>query len=62
MVVAGAAVWISTDEAGNNVVAGTKYSSATGIVTFMLDDGDYWCWKQAAGHAFDNPEEFTVAG
>lgn len=62
VVVDGAAVWISTDENGANVVAGTKYSSATGIVTFMLDDGDYWCWKQAAGHAFDNPEEFTVAG
>jgi len=57
----GCAVWITTDEAGNNVVAGTKYTDTNGQVTFLLDDGAYYRWKQKGGHEFTNPTAFTVS-
>jgi len=55
------AVWISTDEAGVNVIAGTLYTKANGQVTFQLDAGTYYSWKEKAGLNFVNPEEFTVS-
>ncbi len=57
----GAAVWISTDEEGNNIVAGTLYTNTNGQVQFMLDDGDYYRWVQKGGYTFDNPTQFTVS-
>lgn len=56
----GVAVWITTDSAGSNVVAGTLYTDALGKVTFMLDAGTYYAWKQKSGANFTNPESFTV--
>jgi len=54
------AVWISTDEAGNNVIAGVEYTSAAGNVEFMLDyDVAYWRWCELDGYNFDNPKTFT---
>jgi len=59
----GAAVWITSDEAGDHVVAGTVYTSATGYTeTLMLDPGTYYVWRQASGVNFTNPEEITVVG
>ncbi len=55
----GVDVWVSTDSAGTNVVA-RGYTNASGVVTFMLDAGDYYCWKQLADVTFTNPETFTV--
>ena len=60
--VEGVAVWVTTDEAGTNVVAGTEYTDASGEVPFLLDDGTYYCWKQHSDHTFTNPQSFTVAG
>ncbi len=58
----GAAVWISTDQAGSNVVAGTKYTTALGQVAFKLDAGAYWCHRQLAGYEFDpNPAAIAVS-
>jgi hypothetical protein len=57
----GAEVWISTDLAGNNVVAGTLSTDALGNVTFLLDAGNYYAWVQASGFNFTNPTAFTVA-
>lgn len=58
----GAAVWISTDQVGNNVVAGTKYTTAMGQVAFKLDAGAYWCHRQLAGYEFDpNPAQISVS-
>jgi hypothetical protein len=55
----GVDVWVTTDLAGSNVVArGT--TDALGHVTFMLDAGAYYAWKQLAGITFTNPEGFTV--
>lgn len=56
----GAEVWISTDEAGANVVAGTLSTDALGQVTFLLDAGTYWKHVQLAGYNF-TATEFTVA-
>lgn len=57
----GVAVWVSTDIGGSNVVAGTLWTDAFGEVTFLLDPGSYYAWKQKAGVNFTNPEAFTVA-
>jgi hypothetical protein len=56
----GVDVWVSTNESGTNVIARAS-TNAFGIVTFMLDAGTYYCWKQLAGYAFTNPQTFTVA-
>jgi hypothetical protein len=57
----GAAVWITTDAAGSNVVAGTQYTNASGQTVFLLDAGSYYAWKQLSGYNFTNPESFTVS-
>lgn len=56
----GAEVWISTDAAGLNVIAGTLSTDAMGEATFMLDPGDYYVWVQLAGYNFTNPTAVTV--
>ena len=56
----GAEVWITSDAAGANVVAGTLHSNAGGLVTFMLDPGTYYVWAQRAGVNFTNPMMVTV--
>lgn len=57
----GVEVWITTDEAGSNVVAGTLVTDALGEVEFMLDAGDYYAWRQKAGYNFTNPQSITVS-
>jgi hypothetical protein len=56
----GVAVWVTRDEAGTDVIAGTLYTDTLGMVTFYLDVGSYYAWKQLAGYNFTNPEIFTV--
>ena len=58
---AGVDVWVSTDSAGSNVVAGTLVTDAFGKATFMLDSGTYYLWAQKAGANFTNPTSFTVS-
>ena len=57
----GVEVWITTDSAGSNVIAGTLSTDALGLVTFMLDAGDYYVWRQASGYNFTNPVAITVS-
>jgi hypothetical protein len=54
-------VWITTDQAGGNVIAGTLDTNSQGKVTFMLDAGTYYFWCEKAGMNFTNPGQFTVA-
>ena len=54
-------IWISTDEAGNNVIAGTLITDANGEVTFMLDEGTYYVWRERAGYNFINPQTWSVS-
>lgn len=57
----GAEVWVSTDEAGSNVIAGTLHTDAFGIATFMLDAGTYYFWVSHSGYNGENPFVRTVA-
>lgn len=52
--------WISTDLAGTNVVAGTKSTDDFGKVTFMLDSGTYYLWRNSASFEFPNPVAVTI--
>lgn len=54
-------VWVSTDAAGTNVVAGTLATNNAGQATFQLDAGSYYLWCQQSGVNFTNPTAFTVS-
>ena len=56
--IANVKVWITTNSAGTNVMAGPKYTNDAGEVSFMLDTGvTYYRWRQKAGYNFTNPKE-----
>jgi len=54
-------VWVTTDSAGSNIVAGTRNTNSSGEVTFTLDAGTYYVWKEKSGYNFTNPESETVS-
>ena len=56
----GAAVWVTLDIEGANLIAGTLYTDTFGNVTFMLEEGTYYAWVQKAEIDFVNPTEITV--
>jgi hypothetical protein len=58
--IADADVWVSTDSAGVNVVASGR-TDAFGNVTFYLDAGTYYLWRQKTGWNFVNPDIETVS-
>jgi hypothetical protein len=47
-------VWVCTDANGTNVV-GNGRTNSFGNVTFHLDAGTYYIWRQKAGYNFTNP-------
>ena len=55
----GVRCWLTSDEAGSNVVA-SGTTNASGEASFLLDDGTYYLWKELAGYNFTNPETVTV--
>lgn len=55
-----AKVWASTDIQGNNVVAGTLFTDDFGKVTFWLDPGVYWVWRDHPKYQFNNPQQIVV--
>lgn len=57
----GVEVWVTTDTAGSNVVAGALMTDTLGKCTFMLDPGDYYLWRKKAGYNFSNPQAITVS-
>jgi len=58
--IADANVWVTTDVAGANVIAsGTTNDS--GVVTFYLDAGTVYVWRQKSGWNFTNPDTEVVA-
>jgi len=57
----GAEVWVTSDEGGSNIVAGTLTTDANGQATFMLDAGTYYLWQQLSGYNFTNPATLTVS-
>ncbi len=56
-----AEVWVSTDEAGDTIVAGPAATDSTGRVIFSLAPGAFYRWAAAAGCTFENPQSFTVS-
>ena len=58
--ISGAEVWVTTDLAGNNTVAGTLLTDDFGIVKFMLDVGIYYIWRDSPRFTFDNPYTINV--
>jgi len=59
--VAGVECWVSTDSAGSNVVAGTLTTNDFGVVTFLLDAGTYYLWRDSTTHSFPKPTTITVS-
>jgi len=58
--IADADVWVTSDEAGNTLVASGE-TDENGQVVFYLDAGDYYVWAQKAGYNFTNPDKETVS-
>jgi hypothetical protein len=54
-------IWLTTDEAGTNIIAGTRLTNASGEVTFMLDAGTYYVWREKGGYNFTNPQTWIVS-
>lgn len=53
-------VWATTDSAGATVVASGR-TNQYGIITFYLDAGTIYIWRQKSGYNFTNPDVETVA-
>lgn len=53
--IADADVWVTTDVAGTNVIASGK-TNALGVVTFYLDSGTVYVFRQKSGWSFTNPD------
>jgi hypothetical protein len=58
--IADVSVWVSTDAAGENVIASGS-TDAYGVVTFYLDAGTVYVWRQKAGYSFSNPDTEVVS-
>lgn len=58
--ISGARVWVTTDLAGNNVVAGTVNTNLQGQVTVFLNVGTYYVWVSAEDYTASNPQTLTV--
>jgi hypothetical protein len=55
-----ATVWVTSDSAGNNLLA-SGTTNTSGQVVFYLDAGTVYVWRQKSGWNFDNPDIETVA-
>ena len=58
---AGVLVWVTSDQAGATVIAGTLISDALGGVTFMLPTGTAWLWRMSSGYTFPNSKLITIS-
>ena len=52
-------VWVTTDAPGTTVVASGR-TNQYGIITFYLDAGTVYLWRQKSGYNFTNPDTETV--
>jgi hypothetical protein len=58
--IADANVWVTQDIAGSTVLA-SGVTDQNGQVTFYLDAGTVYVWRQKSGWNFDNPDTGVVA-
>jgi len=54
-------VWVTSDPAGEHVIAGTLTTGDNGQVQFMLPTGTAYVWRELAGYTFTNPQPITVS-
>jgi hypothetical protein len=52
-------VWVTSDADGSTFIASGR-TDITGKVTFYLDAGTYYIWRQKAGWNFTNPDTEIV--
>jgi hypothetical protein len=57
--VSGVDVWVTTDSGGVNIIARGS-TDIFGVITFWLDPGTYYFWRQVSGYTFTNPDTETV--
>lgn len=57
--IADADVWVSTDSGGSNIVASGR-TDQDGQITFYLDSGTVYFWRQKSGFNFTNPDTEVV--
>ncbi len=57
--IADADIWATTDSAGANIVASGR-TDMNGRITFYLDPGTVYLWRQKSGWNFSNPDAETV--
>lgn len=53
-------VWLTSDIGGANVVAGVLLTNEEGEVTFLLDAGTYYVWREKVNYTFTNPQTWVV--
>ena len=54
-------VWITSDQAGMNVIAGTLQTDGAGEALFLLDDGvTYYLWMQKEGQKSIRGKQFVA--
>jgi hypothetical protein len=58
--IADAQVWVTSDSAGTIILA-SGTTNASGQVTFYLDAGTVYIWRQKSGYDFTNPDTEVVA-
>ena len=62
LAVVDAEVWVTTDAAGANTIAGTLRTNASGQAIFYLDAGTYYVWAAKVGdYDFANPKQAVVS-
>ena len=58
--IADADIWVTTDTDGMNIIASGR-TNQVGVVTFYLDAGTIYVWRQKSGYNFMNPDVEVVA-
>ena len=58
--IANARVWVSSDASGNSIVA-SGVTNASGVVTFLLENGStVYVWREAPGFSFTPQPDVEV--
>lgn len=59
--ISGVKCWVSTDANGSNIVTGDLITDDFGNVSFLLDPGTYYLWRDSSFYQFPNPVSFTAS-
>ena len=57
----GASIWATTTNDPDDNVVASGTTNAFGVVTFYLDAGTYYIWRQKTGWTFTNPDTEVVS-